>query len=85
MFFTSLENQKNKIGKTYKVLVEDISFDGKYHIGRTMQDVPEEDGLVYIKNKSENKKNNKPEKIINTFVDCKIEDVSNYDLIGIII
>ena len=46
----SLENLKNKIGKTYKVLVEDKSFDGKYFIGRTMQDVPEEDGLVYIKN-----------------------------------
>lgn len=35
-----------KIGKTYKILVEDIAFDKKYLIGRTMQDVPEEDGLV---------------------------------------
>ena len=40
---------EGKIGKTYKILVEDISFDKKYLIGRTMQDVPEEDGLVYIK------------------------------------
>ena len=32
---------KNKIGKIYRVLVEDMSFDGKYFIGRTMQDVPE--------------------------------------------
>lgn len=74
----SLENLKKKIGKTYKVLIEDISFDGKYFIGRTMQDVPEEDGLVYIENDgSLNEKD-----ILNNFVDCKIEDVSNYDLIG---
>lgn len=74
----SLENLEKKIGKTYKVLIEDISFDGKYLIGRTMQDVPEEDGLVYIKNDgSLNEKD-----ILNNFVDCKIEDVSNYDLIG---
>ena len=76
----SLENLKNKIGKTYKVLVEDKSFDGKYFIGRTMQDVPEEDGLVYIKN--DEKLNEKD--ILDNFIECKIIDVSNYDLIGII-
>ncbi len=69
---------ESKIGKVYKVLVEDMSFDGKYFIGRTMQDVPEEDGLVYIKNNG----NLNEEKILNNFVDCKIVDVSNYDLIG---
>mgnify|MGYP004499107273 FL=1 len=74
----SLENLKNKIGKTYKVLVEDKSFDGKYFIGRTMQDVPEEDGLVYIQN---NGKLNEKD-ILNSFIECKITDVSNYDLIG---
>lgn len=74
----SLENLKNKIGKTYKVLVEDKSFDGKYFIGRTMQDVPEEDGLVYIQN--DGKLNEKD--ILNSFIECKITDVSNYDLIG---
>lgn len=76
----SLENLKNKIGKTYKVLVEDKSFDGKYFIGRTMQDVPEEDGLVYIKN---NEKLNEKD-ILDNFIECKIIDVSNYDLIGIV-
>ena len=69
---------KNKIGKTYKILIEDLSFDGKYFIGRTMQDVPEEDGLVYIKNNDNLNEN----EILNNFVDCKIIDVSNYDLIG---
>ena len=69
---------KNKIGKTYKVLVEDMSFDGKYFIGRTMQDVPDEDGLVYI----ENNDNSNENEILDNFVNCKIINVSNYDLIG---
>lgn len=77
----SKEILKRKIGKTFKVLVEDLSFDKKYFIGRTMQDVPEEDGLVYIKNDKEYK----TEDILNHFVNCKIENVSNYDLIGKII
>ena len=77
----SLEKQENKIGKTYKVLVEDISFDGKYFVGRTMQDVPEEDGLVYIKDAQ----NYKQEDILNHFVKCQIEEASEYDLIGKIV
>lgn len=76
----SLNNLKKKIGKTYKVLIEDMSFDGKYFIGRTMQDVPEEDGLVYVKNDG----NLNEKDILNNFVNCKIIDVSNYDLIGVI-
>lgn len=74
----SKEILANKIGKTYKVLVEDMSFDGKYFIGRTMQDVPEEDGLVYIKNNKDLDENT----ILNNFVNCEIIEVSNYDLIG---
>ena len=69
---------ENKIGKKYKVLIENISFDGKYFIGRTMQDVPEEDGIVYIKNNKKMKEKN----ILNTFVDCTIISVSEYDLIA---
>ena len=74
----SKEILTDKIGKNYKVLVEDMSFDGKYFIGRTMQDVPEEDGLVYIKNNKDLDDNT----ILNNFVNCKIIEVSNYDLIG---
>ena len=43
-----------------------------------MQDVPEIDGLVYIKNEGKYK----IEDILNNFIECKIENVSNYDLIG---
>ena len=74
----SRECLENKIGNTYEVLIEDMSFDKKYYIGRTMQDVPEIDGLVYIKNQNIGKE----DEIINQFKKCKITEVSNYDLIG---
>ncbi len=77
----SREILESKIGKKYKVLVEDMSFDKKYFVGRTIQDVPEEDGVVYIKNDGKFAE----DKILNHFVDCKIENVSDYDLIGTLI
>ena len=72
---------KNKIGKRYTVLIEDISFDNRYFIGRTMFDIPEEDGLVYIKNNG----NFNKEEILNKFIECDIIDINEYDLIGKII
>lgn len=74
----SKENLEKKIGKEYEVLIEDLSFDKKYYIGRTMQDVPEIDGMVYI----ENNHKDKTENMINQFKKCKITDVSEYDLIA---
>ena len=74
----SKENLEKKIGKTCTVLVEDISFDNKYYVGRTFGDVPDIDGLVHIKN--DNKKQEKD--VLNNFVKCKITDVNSYDLIA---
>ena len=73
----SKENLLKKLNKKYEVLIEDISFDGKYYIGRTMQDVPEIDGIVYVKNDKPGKNN-----LIGKFVECEIKEVSNYDLIA---
>ena len=75
-----ISNKKlqNKIGKTAEVLVEDMSFDGKYFVGRTKQDVPEIDGLVYIYNDGKQKL----EDILNKIINTKIIDVSDYDLIA---
>ena len=42
----SRENLSQKIGQEYEVLVEEISFDKKYLIGRTTKDVPDIDGVV---------------------------------------
>ena len=80
----SKEILEKKIGKTYEILVENISFDEKYYIGRTSIDAPDIDGLVYIENeKNLNKKEEK--EILGKFVKCKIVDVNSYDLIGKII
>lgn len=73
----SEENLKSFIGKEYKVLIENITFDNKYYIGRTYMDIPENDGVIIIKNTKDN--------ILNKFVLCKATDVKNYDLIGEII
>ena len=84
----SNDNLKKKIGNIYDVLIENISFDRKYYIGRTFFDVPDIDGLVYIKNneKLQEKVNQKTNNnILNEFVKCKITDVNAYDLIGEII
>ena len=72
----SREKMKAKIGTKQEVLIENKSFDRKYYIGRTKSDVPDIDGVVYIKN-------NKLE--INEFVNCKITDFKEYDLIGEVI
>ncbi len=70
----SNENLQKYIGKELDVLIEDITFDGKYYVGRTEFDVPDMDGIVYVKN------NKKLE--IGTFVKCKITAKQEYDLIA---
>ena len=72
----SKQKLEELIGNTYKVLIENITFDNKYYIGRTYMDIPEEDGVIYIKN---NRKN-----LIGQFVDCKVTGIQEYDLIGIV-
>ena len=74
----SKENLKSKIGKTLKVIIEqnNIVIDGKkYSIGRSYMDVPDIDGIVYISGNA-----NK-----NEFINCKVTDYKEYDLIGKII
>ena len=69
----SREKMKEKIGTKQEVLIEGKSLDRKYLIGRTKSDVPDIDGVVFIKNK---------ELPMNEFVECKIVDFEDYDLIG---
>ncbi len=70
----SKENLEKKLGNTYQVILESTSFDNKYYIGRTYMDVPDEDGLVFIKKEKEIP--------LGTFVNCKIISVQDYDLIA---
>lgn len=79
----SRENLAGKVGQECEAIIEEVSFDKKYLIGRTEKDVPEIDGIVYIKLKEENQKDGVEYK--NKFVKCKITDIKDYDLIAEII
>ena len=63
------------VGQDVEVLLEDVSFDKKYLIGRTKNDVPDIDGVVYVKN------NSLREKELNNIISCRISRVEDYDLI----
>ena len=46
----SSKNLEKYIGNTYEVLIENLTFDNKYYIGRSFMDIPETDGTIIIKN-----------------------------------
>ena len=73
----SKEKLEELIGKEYKVLIENLTFDSKFYIGRAYTDIPDEDGIIFIKNTKEG--------LINKFARCIITDVNDYDLIGEIV
>ena len=73
----SSEIMNNKIGKTYEVLLEDFTDDLEYFIGRSYMDAPEADGVIYVKY-DENYG-------LNEFVNVKITNSNEYDLVGKII
>lgn len=78
----SKENLAQKIGKKYEAIIEDISFDKKYLIGRTTGDVPDIDGIVYIKYDTSKENNRDITEFKNQFIKCRIIDIKDYDLIA---
>ena len=75
----SKQIMKKRIGTKCDVLIEDMSFDRKYYIGRTIQDAPDIDGIIYIKNIGN-------KNLLDQIITCEIEDISGeYDLVGKII
>ena len=78
------EERKKYIGKEFEVAIEGISENKKYLIGRTYMDVPEIDGVVYIKRDAM-----ETLKMIdgygNQYVKCRIIDETEYDLYAEII
>ena len=65
---------EEKIGNEYEVLIDGISENGEFYIARSYMDIPDEDGVVFIKNNGQNK--------LGDFIKCKITGVIDYDLIG---
>lgn len=65
---------QQKIGKTLKVIVDEINEEGI--IGRSMADAPEIDGLVYVNNQNQSAVN------IGDVIAVQITDADEYDLWG---
>ena len=68
------EKNNEKIGKTFKTVVEEYDGYTDSYVGRTYMDAPEIDGLV--------KFTSEKDLDIGDFVDVEIFDVDEYDLIG---
>ena len=68
------EKNSEKIGKTYKVIVEDYDGYSDSYTGRTYMDAPEIDGIVRFTSDRDLD--------IGDFIEVEIFDVEDYDLIG---
>lgn len=69
----SEDNMMSKIGNIYEVLIEEYAGENIY-VGRSYMDSPEIDGVIYV--------NSKFELDLDTFVQVKITEYLEYDLIG---
>lgn len=63
---------QRKVGKTYEVLVEGMGEEGYY--GRSSEMAPEVDGLIFI--------DTKKEIMVGSFVEVRIKEALEYDLVG---
>ena len=70
----SKENEKKQLGKELEILIEGITPDEKYYIGRSYMDVPGIDGIAYVEN-------NKKENLIGKYIKAKVIEVKEYDMI----
>lgn len=68
------ESMADKLGKEYEVLIEDVTPDGMFYVGRSYMDSPDTDGVIFV--------NNAKDDLVNKFVKCKIVDFKDYDLIA---
>ena len=69
-----LKKNNERLGKEYKVLAEGVAEDGIFYYGRSSQEAPEIDGLIYFTSE-------RPVQI-GDFVIVKVLAVEKYDLIG---
>lgn len=77
----SFNANKNRIGKEYEVIVEDVSEDENYFVCRSMFEAPDVDGRIYIKIEEESV--NKV--IVGEYSKVKIIDFNEYDLFAKVI
>ena len=68
------QKNKDRLGRKYRVLTEGIAEDGIFYYGRSYQEAPDIDGLIYFTSEHPVQ--------IGSFVSIKILAVEKYDLIG---
>lgn len=66
----------SKIGKTFEVVIEEVAEENKIYVGRSSYDSPDVDGVVYVHTDRALQ--------IGEFINVKINDALEYDLIGVI-
>lgn len=69
----SLQNNMKRVGESTRVIVEEKLEEGLYS-GRSQQEAPEIDGLIYVKAKGELP--------VGGFVDVRIVEATEYDVMG---
>ena len=74
----SKELNAKKVGKTYEVIVENITEDEKYFSCRSYMNAPDVDGRIFVKIDKESIKR----AIIGEYSNVKIIDYNEYDLFG---
>ena len=70
----STEKLNQKVGNTYETLIDGVSDDNKYYIGRSYMDIPNEDGVVFVPKLKDG--------LVGKFVKCRITESLGYDLVG---
>ena len=70
----SRENEKKLLERELEILIEGITPDKKYYLGRSYMDVPGIDGIAYVEN-------NGKENLIGKYVKAKVIEVKEYDMI----
>jgi len=66
----------DRLNKTYKTLVEGVADDGIFYTGRTYAEAPEIDSIIYFTSEEPLE--------FGEFVNVKILNTDNYDLIGVV-
>ena len=60
--------------KTFNCIIDSLTEDGEYYVCRTYMDVPDIDGLVFVKKEKEHS--------VGEFINAKVEQILEYDLIA---
>ena len=70
----AFEKAKDKVGKTFRVIIEGKLTDENVYVGRTYMDAPNVDGCIFV--------NTAMQLMTGDMVNVKVTGASEYDLIG---